>query len=105
MNPRSTIELGNAAIEVNHQAHLDAGMDTEIRNGNEEAEILISQGKPIEEPVVIEGPFIMNTQEEIAQAYSNFSNTQFGGWPWPSREVVHGRDKGCFSRHKGGSSE
>jgi len=101
----SSIELGGTTVAVNNQVRLDAGVDAEIQNGSEEAYFLVLQGKPIEEPVVLEGPFIMNTQEEIAQAYSDFKNTQFGGWPWPSREVVHGRDKGCFSEHADGSSE
>ena len=37
------------------------------------------QGRPISEPVVQNGPFVMNTEEEIRKAYSDYRKTQFGG--------------------------
>jgi len=41
------------------------------------AEILVLSGKSIEEPVVQYGPFVMNTEEEIQQAVSDFQNPAF----------------------------
>lgn len=94
-----SIELGDTPIKVNHQVNLEAGADIEIQNGDEDAYFLVLQGKPINEPIAQNGPFIMNTQQEIVEAYADFRNTQFGGWPWPGHEMVHARDMGCFSRH------
>ena len=47
----------------------------------------------------------MNTQEEIREAMSDYGKTQFGGWPWTEKEVVHARDKGRFSLHSNGKEE
>ena len=55
------------------------------------------QGKPINEPVAQHGPFVMNSKQEIMQAFSDYQETQFGGWPWPEDAVVFPRDKGRFA--------
>lgn len=64
-------------------------------------EVLILQGRPIGEPVAQHGPFVMNTQEEIKQAFADYRRTQFGGWPWPEDAMVFPRDKGRFSLMNG----
>ncbi|ORY37954.1 hypothetical protein BCR33DRAFT_721148 [Rhizoclosmatium globosum] len=68
-------------------------------------EVLVLQGKPIGEPVVIEGPFVMNTKEEVAQALRDYQKTRFGGWPWPEEAMVFPREKGRFLSVKGKEEE
>ena len=80
-------------------------IDLEMVNGNTEARILVLQGKPIGEPVIQYGPFVMNTKEEIQQAFQDYHQTQFGGWPWPSPDQVHDRTLGRFAKHADGSLE
>ena len=92
-------------IYSNHIIELEANADIEIQNGNQDAYFLILEGKPIGEPVAQYGPFVMNTQEEIQQAMKDFGRTQFGGWPWSEREVVHHREKGRFALHTSGKEE
>ena len=39
---------------------------------------LILNGEPINEPIVAQGPFVMNSKEEIFQAFSDYQNGKMG---------------------------
>ncbi|GEM_PF-3200387 len=84
---------------------VNAAVDLAIVNGSDEAHILVLQGKPIGEPVIQYGPFVMNTKEEIQQAFDDYHATKFGGWPWPRYDKVHDRTDGRFARHADGTLE
>jgi quercetin 2,3-dioxygenase len=70
-----------------------------------ETSILMLQGKPINEPVMQYGPFVMNTKEEINQAFEDYHATQFGGWPWSRYDQVHDRNRSRFAKHSDGREE
>jgi quercetin 2,3-dioxygenase len=76
-----------------------------LENGGGESEVLVLQGRPINEPVVQYGPFVMNTAEEIQQAFSDYRRTQFGGWPWPAPDPVHSKTSERFAKHADGRVE
>jgi quercetin 2,3-dioxygenase len=77
----------------------------ELENGPDEGELLVLQGRPLEEPVVQHGPFVMNTPAEIQQAFVDFRKTGFGGWPWDSDGPVHDRSEGRFAIHADGRKD
>ena len=99
------LQLDDTILQNYHSANLVPEADIILESGQEESHILILQGKPIGEPVVQYGPFVMNTREEIQQTNDDFQRTQFGGWPWNERDPVHGREKGRFALHADGSLE
>jgi hypothetical protein len=98
----SGLAVNGRAIPPGHQAQIraDAGWVLEAggRDRSDETEILILQGRPINEPVAQYGPFVMNTQDEIRQAFADYQRTQFGGWPWDRPDPVHSREQGRFAR-------
>lgn len=100
-----SVGKGGKFVPVSMLAELDASLEAELVNGDAPGEILILQGRPINEPVAQYGPFVMNTREEIQQAFADYQRTQFGGWPWPSSDPVHPREQGRFARHPDGRVE
>ncbi len=99
------VEVEGGTLELLEMADVVSDQDITIKNGNEEGYLLLLQGKPINEPVAQHGPFVMNTPEEIQQAFMEYRQTEFGGWPWPATETAHDRGKGRFAKYPDGSIE
>lgn len=71
---RGAVKVGNTAVSAGTMGLLanDAGADgVEIR-AEESARLILLSGKPLREPIVQYGPFVMNTEAEIRQAISDF---------------------------------
>jgi quercetin 2,3-dioxygenase len=99
------ISVEGNVIHKYHSVHVDSQQDLIIHNGNQNAKIFMLQGKPIEEVVISYGPFVMNSKEEIQQAFNDYHETKFGGWPWDRYDVTHGNVKGRFAKHSDGRYE
>jgi redox-sensitive bicupin YhaK (pirin superfamily) len=95
-------KIAGHTIAVKHSVLLEPDQAVAIRNGEVPARLLLLQGRPIGEPVAQHGPFVMNTREELMQAFSDYQRTQFGGWPWPRSDQVHGT-RGRFARFADGT--
>lgn len=101
----SSLQVTGQNIPLYHAVKLDAHKEILLENGKEVSYLLLLQGKPIAEPVVQHGPFVMNTAQEIQNTMNVFAATQFGGWPWPSADHVHPREKGRFAKFADGTVE
>lgn len=100
-----TLHIVDEKINRYNAIEVDGTNELKLTAGTKEASILVLQGRPINEPVIQYGPFVMNTKEEIQQAFDDYHQTQFGGWPWKRLDQVHDRDKGRFALHADGRLE
>lgn len=66
----------NQQIRDGELAVLSEGPEVEIRS-NMESELLILAGPELNEPISRYGPFVMNTREEIEQAFLDYQNGTF----------------------------
>lgn len=112
MTNRSLYFYEGNAITINDKAygsytgfHMDPSVETVLKSGDSAVSVFILQGKPINEQVMQYGPFVMNSKEEIKQAFDDYHQTQFGGWPWPRYDQVHDRSKSRFALHADGRLE
>lgn len=99
------LELHGKKVDAYHSVELISDVDVEIKAGLQAASILLLQGRPIGETVIQYGPFVMNSKEEIKQAFEDYHQTQFGGWPWPKYDQVHDRRLPRFAKHADGKEE
>jgi len=55
----------------------DSGDEVVVQAGDEGMRFLLVSGKPLEEPVAWYGPIVMNTQEELRQAFRELETGKF----------------------------
>ncbi len=99
------VEIDGTRLEAPIGAVLRSDIPVVVAAGQEGAQALILQGRPIGEPVAMGGPFVMNTRQEIEEAYRDYQRTGFGGWPWKAADPVHARSNPRFARHPDGRQE
>jgi redox-sensitive bicupin YhaK (pirin superfamily) len=101
----ASIHVADKLIPPERGVRLAPDVAIELENGSTAADLLLLQARPIGESVAQYGPFVMNTQAEIQQAFRDYQRTRFGGWPWEADDPVHARADGRFARHADGRVE
>jgi hypothetical protein len=101
----SSLRVGGRVLPSHAAVTLRSDVDVPLEAGDQEAEILLLQGRPIAEPVAQYGPFVMNDEAGIRRAIADYQRTRFGGWPWPDDAPVHDRREGRFAKHADGHVE
>lgn len=83
-NTAALVVEGNIAINEkkkvpsNHFVVFKNEGETFTLEAQEDSIVLIISGEPIKEPIYPHGPFVMNTREEILQAFEDFNTGKFG---------------------------
>ena len=70
--PRLPIEADNRSLVL-----FDRGDEVTVQAGDDGIRFLLVSGKPLEEPVAWYGPIVMNTQEQLQQAFTELREGTF----------------------------
>jgi redox-sensitive bicupin YhaK (pirin superfamily) len=69
---------GAETVHADHFVLFDTNGEEFKIESTEKSVILILSGEPIHEPIVAKGPFVMNTKEELIQAFDDYNSGKFG---------------------------
>ena len=72
IEPSAAPETGNRSLVL-----FDRGDEVVVQAGDEGIRFLLVSGQPIEEPVAWHGPIVMNTKEQLQQAYTELREGTF----------------------------
>jgi redox-sensitive bicupin YhaK (pirin superfamily) len=68
-----SLEAGEVPLQARQLAVLGAGELVQLTAGAEQARVLLVAARPLHEPIARGGPFVMNTREEVQQAFADYS--------------------------------
>jgi hypothetical protein len=66
-----------AAADTRSLVLFDPGGEVVVRAGDEGVRFLLVSGQPLKEPVAWYGPIVMNTQEQLRQAFAELAQGTF----------------------------
>jgi redox-sensitive bicupin YhaK (pirin superfamily) len=72
LDTANAVETGNRSLIL-----FDRGDEIVVQGGDEGIRFLLVSGRPIDEPVAWYGPIVMNTPDELEQAYRELRNGTF----------------------------
>ncbi len=73
---QGAVSIGEQALQAGAATVLDEGDEVTLSAGPDGAQVLLIAGKPLGEPVVQYGPFVMNSREEIEQTLRDYQSGQ-----------------------------
>lgn len=77
---RGKITVNGQQVEMYQLAEFNNDGETLHIETETEAILLLGHAKPLKEPVVAQGPFVMNTEQQITEAYNDYREGKFGRW-------------------------
>ncbi|WP_373058848.1 pirin family protein [Zunongwangia sp. H14] len=77
---KGEFEVNETQVKALHLAEFNNDDEKLLIKANADSTLLLGHAKPFDEPVVARGPFVMNSMEEIDQAYTDFQSGKMGAW-------------------------
>jgi redox-sensitive bicupin YhaK (pirin superfamily) len=74
------LNVNGTTVRSLHLAEFGNNSDVLTIESKVSSVLLLGHAMPFNEPVVSQGPFVMNTQQEIMQAYQDYRTGKFGTW-------------------------
>ncbi len=73
-----SVIIGGREIGAGTLVILGPGEAVAFENGSAPSRLLLLSGQPLDEPVVRQGPFVMNSREQIMQAFEDYRSGRLG---------------------------
>lgn len=86
---RGMVDIQGQTLHNGQLAQLSRSGERLRLHASTDAIVLVLGGAPINEPIAGQGPFVMNTRQEVAQAFDDFYRGKFGSMPAPSTATEH----------------
>lgn len=77
---RGALNVNGQSVEAFNLAEFRNDGETLDIEAEKESILLFGHAEPLNEPVVAYGPFVMNTKQEIMEAYDDYNEGKFGIW-------------------------
>lgn len=74
------VSVNGKMVSKLHLVEFNKDDDDILIEGAENSVLIFGHAEPYNEPMVAQGPFVMNTMEEIREAYEDFQNGNMGTW-------------------------
>lgn len=72
------VDIAGTPVDKHHLVELTDDDDSFVVGAADDAVLLFGHAMPIDAPLVAHGPFVMNSEDEIRQAYSDYRAGKFG---------------------------
>ena len=79
---RGSLVVQGSLVPKLHLVEFDHDDNSLLIKAAEQSLLIIGHAPALNENLVARGPFVMNTEAEIAQAYQDYRQGKFGQWNW-----------------------
>lgn len=77
---RGELKVNGQNIQFRNLAEFENNGETINVEATEDSILILGNAAPFNEPMVAQGPFVMNTHEQIQEAYADYHAGKFGTW-------------------------